>query len=336
MSEQQTGRRSWFVSLRLKFLVGFTLLFSVVFAVAFYWFFSFASELAMNRIQDDMVDTLNGAIGGVNADEFAALAREGQPREDGLTDDPRYWRHLDWLEMVHNIEPRANPYTYVLGEEPNEVLFIGDILVITNPEKAAAFRESYVSKGGMWGGLTGLNLKMEPYDDQWGSWVSAYAPIRNAAGEVVGAMGLDFKADYVRQVQQAILDKVLVAFAITYVILFVFVFLISGALTRPTLALTQAAEQVAQGDYAQDIQGLYSGRMRDEISSLAQVFDLMIDKVREREESLKRQVQELRIEIDEVKKAKQVAEITDTDYFRDLRDRAKTLRKTRRSQAEEE
>lgn len=41
---------------------------------------------------------------------------------------------------------------------------------------------------------------------------------------------------------------------------------------------------------------------------------------------LKQQVQQLRIEIDKAKQARQVTEITDTDYFRDLRRRANELR----------
>jgi len=327
MNKEQTERRTWFVSLRVKLLVGFTVLFSVVFAVAFYWFYSFATDRALRRIEEDMVDTLNGAIACVDGDEFISLAREGKPRDDGLTDDPRYWRHLDWLETVHNIEPRAYPYTFVKGDKPNEVRFIGDILVITDPDNSAAFREAYISKGGMWAGLTGPNKKLEPYDDQWGSWVSAYAPIANSQGELVGAMGMDFRADYVRQVQQAIRDKVVVAFAMTYTTLFVLVFVVSEALTRPVITLTTVAEQVAGGDYDQNVSALYSGKLRDEVATLSQVFEMMISKVREREESLKRQVQELRIKIDQVKKARQVAEITETEYFQGLREHAAKMRK---------
>ncbi len=53
----------------------------------------------------------------------------------------------------------------------------------------------------------------------------------------------------------------------------------------------------------------------------------MVREVYAREESLKRQVAELRIEIDEAKKAQQVAEITDTDYFQQLRQKALDFRK---------
>ncbi len=65
----------------------------------------------------------------------------------------------------------------------------------------------------------------------------------------------------------------------------------------------------------------------DELGRLARVFQRMAQEVYAREQRLKQQVQQLRIEIDEVKKAKQVAEITETDYFQQLQLKARGLRK---------
>jgi DNA-binding response OmpR family regulator len=45
-----------------------------------------------------------------------------------------------------------------------------------------------------------------------------------------------------------------------------------------------------------------------------------------REESLREEIQQLRIELDETKRAKQVAEITQTDYFQQLRSKVKGLK----------
>jgi len=45
-----------------------------------------------------------------------------------------------------------------------------------------------------------------------------------------------------------------------------------------------------------------------------------------RESALRRTIQELTIQIDEAKRARPVAEITDTDHFRDLQRRARDLR----------
>ncbi|HEY3039885.1 MAG TPA: hypothetical protein VGJ66_14180, partial [Pyrinomonadaceae bacterium] len=64
----------------------------------------------------------------------------------------------------------------------------------------------------------------------------------------------------------------------------------------------------------------------DQLGQLARVFQRMAHEVAAREEQLKQQIQVLRIEIDEVKKARQVAEITETDYFQELREKAKALR----------
>ena len=50
-----------------------------------------------------------------------------------------------------------------------------------------------------------------------------------------------------------------------------------------------------------------------------------------RETSLRQQVQALIIEIDEAKKARQVAEITETDAFRRLQEKAGQWRRDRRA-----
>jgi CheY-like chemotaxis protein len=65
----------------------------------------------------------------------------------------------------------------------------------------------------------------------------------------------------------------------------------------------------------------------DALGVLARSFARMAGEVRAREERLRREVAELRIEIDETKQAQRVAEITGSDYFRDLRGRAAELRR---------
>jgi two-component system cell cycle response regulator len=67
----------------------------------------------------------------------------------------------------------------------------------------------------------------------------------------------------------------------------------------------------------------------DALGNLARVFQQMAREVRARERALEQQVHELRIEIDEARTARQVAEITETDYFRDLQRKADALRAAR-------
>jgi hypothetical protein len=105
--ETMQPKRGLYVSLSLKMLILFTVVFSVIFAVAFFWFYRFATDMALERITQDMVITLHGAADGVDGDELATLFGEGVVRDDGYTDDPRFWAQIDWLATVTGIEPRA-------------------------------------------------------------------------------------------------------------------------------------------------------------------------------------------------------------------------------------
>jgi two-component system, cell cycle response regulator len=67
-------------------------------------------------------------------------------------------------------------------------------------------------------------------------------------------------------------------------------------------------------------------RRSDELGQLALVFQEMARQVYARERQLKQQVQQLRIEIDHVRKAREVADITESDYFQQLLDKADELR----------
>jgi CheY-like chemotaxis protein len=62
------------------------------------------------------------------------------------------------------------------------------------------------------------------------------------------------------------------------------------------------------------------------LGQLARVFQRMAREVFAREQRLKREVQQLRIEIDESRTTRQVAEITETDYFQALEAKLDALR----------
>ena len=368
MSEQaqKTEAKKTFISLRVKLLVGFTLIFAIVFAVAFFWFYTFATAQAMGRIQQDITDTLLAAAQGTDVEQLMALYAEGQPNADGFSDDPRYEAQLNWLQQVHNIEPRAWPYNYVKGDDATPVIYIADLWVRYDPSKAVQFLEPKTSKGQSYQGFSGLKYRegyawtetvekwctgwfggvftgwcddtdtfplaqitqegFNTYTDQWGRWVSAYAPVYDSTGNAVAAVGVDFEADYIDQVQSGIREKVVLAFLVTYGSLFVLIYLFSGALTQPIRSLTSTAELIGEGDYEQDFEQLTNDRFPDEIDTLAQVFQIMVGKVYQREQSLKRKVEELQIIVDERKKKEQVEEIADSDFFRDLQQRAKDIR----------
>jgi PleD family two-component response regulator len=89
--------------------------------------------------------------------------------------------------------------------------------------------------------------------------------------------------------------------------------------------VTGAAQALEAGAFEASSLTEVAGRS-DALGTLARRFSTMAAEVRAREDRLRAEVRELRIEIDQARQSKRVAEITETDFFRDLRSRATQLR----------
>ncbi len=89
------------------------------------------------------------------------------------------------------------------------------------------------------------------------------------------------------------------------------------------------ARLVAEGRYNQAMESIQrEGSSADRaITAVADAVKGMVQAVQQREEQLQQEVTRLRIQIDETKRKKQVAEITETDYFQKLARQAQSLRK---------
>jgi CRP-like cAMP-binding protein len=87
-------------------------------------------------------------------------------------------------------------------------------------------------------------------------------------------------------------------------------------------------QQLAEGDYGRTDE--FQTQYRDQtIASLAADFARMAAQVKEREEELRQEIAQLRIEIDETKRKRQVDEIVESDFFQDIQARARELRRKR-------
>ncbi|MEM1311805.1 MAG: HAMP domain-containing protein, partial [Cyanobacteria bacterium P01_H01_bin.153] len=106
------------------------------------------------------------------------------------------------------------------------------------------------------------------------------------------------------------------------------VWLSDRAITRPIMNISNAAEAIESGQFSA-VNFDETIARRDELGKLARVFEKMAKEVYSREQSLKRQLQALKIEIDESRKSREVREIVETDFFKDLKIKAQNLRDRR-------
>ncbi len=113
----------------------------------------------------------------------------------------------------------------------------------------------------------------------------------------------------------------------------VFLGLTLALLNRQVLSrITRLSEAVGRVRSKEDLTTRVDLKGSDEVAQLAHNFNRMLHDLQaslNREAQLKQQVQDLRIEIDEVKKAREVVRIVESDYFRDIQKRAEEMREKR-------
>lgn len=89
--------------------------------------------------------------------------------------------------------------------------------------------------------------------------------------------------------------------------------------------VTKAAAQVEAGTFIAESLDEVAHRP-DELGQMARVFQKMAREVHWREQQLVQEVQKLKIEIDHVKKSRQVADLTENNHFQELQRKARQMR----------
>ncbi len=336
-----TPKKTVFVSLPTKLIAALVLLFVLAFAAIFSWMDRFVTGLAMGNLQTDLIATAKAAAAGIDGDAHTALFESGQ------MDDPAYTEIANYLRSVKRTNPLASGmYTYVKvpGAPPEQVQLavsaalppgaVAEEVGTTRPGECQVPPSSRPEMGAdysdtspaMLEGVRVAGADSELWADDYGNWLSGYAPIYNSKGEPVGAVGVDMCAADVISLQQNIRRNVAIALAISLVALIGVVWFIARGVTRPVLALTRVADRIGSGDYEQDFSSLYKARIQDEVDKLASVFELMVDKVYTREQTLRARVQQLEIMIDQGKREREVQQIVESDFFQELRGKVQDMR----------
>jgi methyl-accepting chemotaxis protein len=344
MEQKRLSNSGIYIGISWKLQIIFTLLFTVVFGIAYLWFYQFATQMAKDDLRRNLAAIASTTANGIDGDSHQALYESNIPSGGRPIDDQRYIKIVSWLKLVKESQGKISIegkdvyrvllYTYVPTKQKGVIEFVGSSSALNDSPGGAKFRDSYTTKpvkdhpNFMVGGLSDVTVNIDfAIQDAWGQWVSAFAPIHNSEGEIVGAVGVDMQDTTVKALQDRIRNAVIPAFLLTYAILFVSVWWVSYQISRPLRTLTYAVERVAEGDYSKGLIAQPNVSIRDETTTLSRVFHQMVDKIAMREFSLKQQVEGLRIEIDQARRNKQVNEIVESDFFHDLQVKARHMRK---------
>ncbi len=119
----------------------------------------------------------------------------------------------------------------------------------------------------------------EIFEDEFGTWISANAPIRNSSGKVVAALGADLAIDDMLAKTNLLLQRGLMAMLVAIIIAVGISIFLSRRVTRPLDLLSQTVAEIGDGNLDASV----NLKTKDEFSQLGQAVNDMAKALRDRE-----------------------------------------------------
>jgi HAMP domain-containing protein len=114
------------------------------------------------------------------------------------------------------------------------------------------------------------------YTNEHGVWITAFAPVKNAAGRTVAALDVDYRANVYLAALAGVRRTLYLHSLIAAALALGAGLLIARHITRPLGQLTALARSVVEGDLSPRVRI----DARDETGLLGNIFHLMVDRVR--------------------------------------------------------
>jgi uncharacterized protein (DUF2267 family) len=192
----------------------------IVFTVVFIVTVRLVNNLMFQRITENVVRTLEGSALVIDTENFETLVNDYGPDPDGLiVDEDPYFNHQDEILIIKDLFPQVdNVYTFIPGERDDEVLIIGDSWREFDDTAADAwyFKEPFqvYDDVGFTQGFDSTVPPDEVYQDEFGSWVSGFTPIKTQDGQSIGALGIDISVDYLDSIYNQVVRSTLPPFGL--------------------------------------------------------------------------------------------------------------------------
>jgi signal transduction histidine kinase len=221
----------------------------------------------------------------VDANAHASLLDRSDEKSDA------YVRIKSALQKIRSKVPDIRYiYTWRLNDA-GQLVFVVD--AANNPQQISHIGDVYQSDDELELRKKLANLKGTLADndftkDQWGVWLSGYAPFYGPDGRMEGILGLDIAASDVVAKESQFLLFALLAFVCSVPFALIMGWLLGRKLIKPLEKLTIASEHIAAGDMNYRITECCS----KEVSMLALTFNRMADKLQGESQAREREITE--------------------------------------------
>ncbi len=291
---------------------------------------------ASNALLDGLQGRLKNSAGLISRTLDAARLEHITSAE--AVADPVYLEQLGLLRELQDANQDI-AFIYIMRLDGDQVSFVVDA---DTSEKQALPGTAYTAGvPNLRLGFSGLVADDEVLCDEWGCFLSGYAPLKNGAGRFL--VGIDMRADEVQKKFAALRIVGLISLGLSLALAVVASKVLARRITRPlTQVIMRSTEiadgilggqvAVATGDELEDLAGAFnkmSGRLavshaasREAMVALEEARDTLEERVRERTSRLEQVNHLLLSEVEERKRAEaELVTAASTDYLTGLLNR---------------
>lgn len=251
---------------------------------------AFVIAFLYNNFKSTLREELRNRL--VSITTIAALQQDGDTLLKVSARDDEYYKRINEQNLkIRNSDPDL-VYVYTMRRDDRGIYFIVDANQ-PGDEGVADFGQPYEEPGPTleenFNTINSTIIEPDFYTDEFGKFLSAYAPIYTSSGEKVGVLGVDIAANKVAEKERGFLVKSLLVFLLSLPAIALMGFFLGRQLTVPLTELTRTVVKISEGNLKERAIEPTSPR---EAALLAKSFNIMFQKLADLVYELETQVTE--------------------------------------------
>jgi methyl-accepting chemotaxis protein len=253
-------------SLLTKLILSFVLLIVVIAGGTFLFTYGQTKKALLDITRQDLLQMIGIVSTQFSNQEIDAIVQ----LKTGQDTAPEYITLQNKMQQMRSLSKNLVNF-YIMRLEGDKVIFLLDDAM--PGEDPALIGQAYQEpEAKLFEASAGPTVSDNTYTDEWGTYLSGYAPVKDASGRMVFIVGVDMEATTVIQRQNFIGNTIYLIMGIGILLAAMIIGVFSVTIIRDIKKLNLAAEKISMGDT--DVR--VDVHRKDEIGDLAASFERMV------------------------------------------------------------